>query len=302
MKFDSETFAVLGMVSYEKKYTEIGIAEINELEALIKDSGEDPSSFIEVFAKLMTFLAALGEPVEITDPDHLLTVIAEDGVFSRVYGAAIFRNDEGDRLLLKSGGSIYEVSISEGKLICGDMKGSLTVTCDESSTIHGTVSFRIPKQKEPYNIPLVLNSDIEIGEGDLTYSLEEIGTVADFAQYLKPVGGTPGVKLSEMDLGEYLVLGIEEGQTNEYGRNFSLDVQGVGKVYCNKALNNMLCLNGKVLISRLNQGKPITLKVSKKETMKNGNIAVTAGLQMREPNGAQQAIAPAKQQALLASA
>lgn len=303
MEFTTETMNFLeDLPGLEKGYIDLSLEQITGVGEALEAEGMTQAEMPEVFNAIdffTTTVVSLGTE----DLSSVLTIkVDEDLMLERVYGPAIF-SEEGE-LVVKVGSNLIPLERKGNEAQAGTWTGDIEVVEREIEEAGVKRKYIVAHweilalEDEAISIPLMLDADKMPSKAAFKKALKD----GEILEYIKPVPkGGNYIDMREMEIGEYRVIElIEEEPHPEYGRSWTMTVDGLGKVRSRgKRFEGKLASKAPLWIKQLKAGKPLTLFIASKTEMSQG-VQINASCFCREADpsklivgGTQKALEPA---------
>lgn len=245
---------------------------------------------IDGFSSLLNAVGALD-----TSIPTLSFKIDKGGMVEIVSAPAIYASQDEDTkeltgLAFRAGDFSAEVTVdgSKGKAFINGLEGDIAVEeRGEDPNKYCVVQYEhfIEELDDGVEISFRLNTEDEAVKSLKKAKLKNLVSKDELLPLMQPVpSGQAWTKPRDLDIGEYLVVSIEElDEHSDYGRSWKIQVEGVGPVVLRSKRNkNLLANKAPNYITRCQSGHPLTYAISKKKEMAQG-ISVTDGFFERAP-------------------
>lgn len=305
MEFNAESLTLVQDIpNLKPKYNNLSLDDLNSVIERYEAAGvdrseiEDMCNVVDMFSMFVMGIAGTQDDFNLGE---VLTVkLDSDMMVERVYGPAIFSDDDGN-LILQIGNNRVPATLEGAKLKCGTFSGDVEMQEVDGKDDHGKdVKLLVVKwwiyqddwteEMNGISIPFVLDRTASLTKAAFRKALSQ----GDIGKFVAVAGkGGNYIKLDELDIGEYRILEIEENDPHpEYGRSWTLTLDGVnGKVNSKgKMMERALVQKAAIYQATLKKGKDVTLNFSQKKVLPNGKMQCIAGFFLRPPNPAKMVV------------
>ena len=280
--FDRDEFPGVTLLEFERDWTDLKLTDLDDDEMQI----------------VTNFMAFLPESLNEEFSETVLVAFSQDGVLERLYGPAIFRaSEDDDSLVLRMGGNLYPVEQLEGNKFAIKQKGKISLDGElisgEAKTakikIDGeetevefnptSISFLPSEGDTDYQISCILDLQAQPTSGAIRRALKKGDSLGQFL-VTPPSGNGGAMPMTEIEVGEYNVLEIEETET-QYGTSYILTLENGDRVWsAGSAVNS-----SKALIKggwQHSDKTPVCLELTAFNKGKNGKLYPRCALRRRK--------------------
>lgn len=302
MNFDLPTFRfVSDMGTGLNGWNNVTLDDLkNHVECLENEYSITEKEMPDVFASVKNvkvFLKAI-ENDRLSDSDErdrdpqVISYYMENGIVTRLYGPCFYKTDEG-QFVLRVGRTLYNASLKEGKIIVGNLRGSVSITRradaegnvikdDKGNAILSVTAKLLDRtvkgDQEMIYIPLILDKEAKVSEALLTLALEE-DNICEYMATVPKGGGGKFYDMRMLPVGDYLVTDISDPKTYDYNgkplKSWNITIKGLGIVSSRTRPLESRLEQSLVLLQKKARNGGVVLRVSKHDveyTTANGKM------------------------------